>query len=67
MISPTPLLFIVAEKDSFVPLAAAKAVYEKANEPKAMKTFPVLHFEMYKDPWISKAAGEAIRWYKQYL
>jgi fermentation-respiration switch protein FrsA (DUF1100 family) len=67
MISPTPLLFIAAEKDSFAPLATAKAIFEKAKEPKAFKTFPVLHFEMYKEPWISKAAGEAISWYKQYL
>ena len=67
MISPTPLLFIVAEKDSFASLAAAKVIYEKAKEPKAMKTFPVLHFEMYSEPWTSKAAGEAISWYKQYL
>jgi len=42
-------------------------IYEKAEEPKAMKTFPVLHFELYREPWISKAAGEAISWYKQYL
>lgn len=67
MISPTPLLFIVAEKESFCPLDAVKAIYEKARNPKAMKTFPVFHFEMYKEPWISKAADEAIRWYKQYL
>jgi len=67
MISPTPLLFIPAEKDSFFPIDLVKIVYEKAKEPKAMKTFPVLHFEMYREPWVSKAAGEAISWYKQYL
>jgi len=67
MISPTPLLFIVAEKDCFFPLDLVKAIYERAREPKAMKTFPVLHFEMYREPWISKAAGEAISWYKQHL
>ena len=67
MISPTPLLFVVAEKDSLCPLDVVKTIYEKAREPKAMKTFPILHFEMYKEPWISKAAGEAISWYKQYL
>jgi len=60
----SPLLFIVAEKDSFAPLEEAKAIYEKAKEPKAMKTFPILHFEIYREPWISKAAGEAISWYK---
>jgi fermentation-respiration switch protein FrsA (DUF1100 family) len=67
MISPTPLLFIVAEKDSFFPIDLIKIVYEKAKKPKAIKTFPVLHFEMYREPWISKAAGEAIIWYKRYL
>ncbi len=67
MISPTPLLLIVAEKDSFASPAIAKVIYEKAKEPKAMKTFPVLHFEMYREPWISKAAAEAINWYEHYL
>ncbi len=67
MMSPTALLFIPAEKDSFFPLDLVKAIYEKAGEPKAISVLPIKHFEMYREPWISKAAGEAISWYRQYL
>ena len=50
------------------PPAAAEAIYEKAEEPKGMKTLPVLYFEMYyRKSLVSKAAGEAISWYEQYL
>jgi len=67
MMSPTALLFIPAEKDSFFPLDLVKAIYEKAGEPKAISGLPIKHFEMYRGPWMSKAAGEAISWYRQYL
>jgi len=67
MMSPTALLFIAAEKDSFFPPDLVKAIYEKAGEPKAISVLPIKHFEMYREPCISKAAGEAISWYRQYL
>jgi len=67
MISPTALLFILAEKDSFCPLDVVKAIYEKAREPKAITVLPIRHFEMYSEPWLSKAASAAINWFKKYL
>jgi len=67
MISPTALLFIPAEKDSLCPLDEIKATYEKAREPKAIIVLPIRHFEMYSEPWLSKAASVAINWFKKYL
>ncbi len=60
MMSPTALLFIAAEKDSFFPLDLVKAIYEKAREPKAIAVLPIKHFEAYSEPWLSKAANMAI-------
>jgi len=67
MMSPTTLLIIVAEKDSFFPLDLVKAVYEKAGEPKAIAVLPIRHFEAYHEPWLSKAANMAIDWFRQHL
>jgi len=67
MISPTALLFIVAEKDCFFPPDSVKAIYGRAMEPKAMSVLPVKHFEMYTEPWLTKSATMAIDWFKRYL
>jgi dienelactone hydrolase len=67
MMSPTALLLIAAEKDSFFPPDLVKAIYERAGEPKAMSVLPVKHFELYSEPWLSKAAGLAISWYEKHL
>jgi len=67
MISPTALLFIVAEKESFFPPDLVKAIYDRAMEPKAMSVLPVKHFEMYTEPWLTKSATMAIDWFKKYL
>jgi hypothetical protein len=67
MMSPTPLLFITAEKDSFFPLESVKMIYDKVSEPKAITVLPIRHFEAYSEPWLSKAANAAISWYRRYL
>ncbi|MCH7780373.1 MAG: acetylxylan esterase, partial [Acidobacteria bacterium] len=36
LISPTPLLMVVAEEDSLIPADLAKAAFERAGEPKAL-------------------------------
>lgn len=67
MMSPTALLLIPAEKDSFFPLDLVKAIYERAREPKAMSVLPIRHFEVYSEPWLSKVASLAISWYEKHL
>lgn len=67
MMAPTALLLIAAEKDSFIPIEVIKAVYEKAREPKALSLLPITHFEIYSEPWLSKAAAAAVEWFKRYL
>ncbi len=68
LISPTPLLLIAAENDSLIPLAAVKAAYERAGEPKALVTLPCGHFDLYyNEPWHSRAAGAAVEWFRRHL
>jgi len=67
MMSPMALLLIPVEKDSFFPLDLVKALYEKAREPKAISALPIKHFEAYSEPWLSRAANEAINWFRQHL
>lgn len=65
-ISPTPLLMLVAEKDSVTPTDLAIAAYNKALEPKKLVMLPDAHF----DPYVKHAAQakrEALGWFNQHL
>ena len=63
----TALLLIPAENDGLIPLQEVKATYERAREPKGITILPITHYQIYHEPWLSKAAGEAISWYNKYL
>ena len=67
LLSPTALLLIAAEKDAIIPLHVVKEVYGRALKPKVLSVFPVRHFDIYNEPWRSKATGLAIDWFREYL
>ena len=67
LLSPTPIMFIPAENDGLVSPDALNLVYEKISEPKAIVPLPITHFEIYHEPWLSKAADLAIDWYGKHL
>ncbi len=67
LMTPTALLLIPGEKDNLVPISVVEATYERACEPKAISILPITHFEIYRDPWLSKAADLAIDWFKKNL
>lgn len=67
MIAPRALLVIAAEKDNLIPLETVKVSFEKSSEPKGLITYPILHFDIYTDPWQTKAANAAIDWFKRHL
>ena len=67
LMAPTALLLIPAEKDTLLPIDAVKAAYQKAQEPKAIIVLSFKHFDIYREPWLSKAADAAIDWFKKYL
>lgn len=67
LMAPGALLIIAAEHDSLIPLDTIKAAYRRAADPKEMIVHPIRHFDVYKDPWLTTAANEAIAWFKKYL
>jgi len=65
-ISPTPLLMLVAERDSVTPTDLAIAAYNRALEPKRLVMLPDAHF----DPYVKHAETskrEALEWFRRYL
>jgi fermentation-respiration switch protein FrsA (DUF1100 family) len=67
LMTPTALLLIPAENDELIPLYTVKATYKKAREPKAITVLPISHFEIYREPWLSKVTGVTANWFNKYL
>jgi fermentation-respiration switch protein FrsA (DUF1100 family) len=68
LVAPTPLLMISAEHDTLAVPHLVTSAYERALDPKKMLSLPCRHFDVYNtEPWLSKAAGAAIEWLKEYL
>lgn len=66
-VSPTPLLMVVAERDTVTPTDLALLAYNQALEPKALTLLPGSgHFDPYiKDFEI--ASTQALDWYRKHL
>lgn len=67
MLSPTALLIIAAEADSLIPAQALTHAFDRAVDPKRMVSYPIGHYEIYRDPWLSKAADDAMAWFREHL
>jgi len=68
LISPTPLMMVLAEQDSLIPAELGRAAFERAGEPKELKTFAYGHFEIYEtEPWFSKAVSSMVDWFVKHL
>ena len=67
LIAPRALLVIAAEDDNLIPIETVKSAVEIAGEPKRLIFHPIQHFEIYSNPWQSKAASAAIDWFKRHL
>ncbi|WP_338088253.1 alpha/beta hydrolase [Neobacillus citreus] len=66
MISPTPLLILVAADDIVTPTDLTLAAYEEAREPKKLVIIDGHHFT----PYIEKFdiySNEALKWFTQHL
>jgi uncharacterized protein len=66
LISPTPLLLIVAVKDHLAVSDLAIAAYERAFEPKRLVLLPGGHFDAYKEAF-DQSAGPACDWFREHL
>jgi fermentation-respiration switch protein FrsA (DUF1100 family) len=66
LISPTPLLMIVAENDVLTPTDLAIEAYSRAMEPKKLEIIPGGHFDAYTVGF-ELSATPAVNWFKQHL
>lgn len=65
-VSPTPLLMVVATRDTITLTDLELAAYERALQPKRLVTIPGGHF----DPYLSQfdtASAAAVSWFKEHL
>lgn len=67
MMAPTALLVLPAENDNLLPFDSVKAAFDQADEPKEIMPMPIGHYDVYEDPWRSKAIEKSVMWYKRYL
>jgi uncharacterized protein len=66
LISPTPLMLIVAVQDHLAVSDLAIAAYERALEPKRLVLLPGGHFEAYVEAF-EQSSGPAIDWFRKHL
>ncbi len=66
LISPTPLMLIVAVKDHLTVSDLAIGAYEQAHEPKRLVLLPGGHFDAYVDGF-EQSSGPACDWFRTML
>lgn len=68
LITPTPLLMVVAENDMALPVSISRAAFEQANEPRQWLSLPCDHFGVYdQEPWLTQSANAGIEHFLKYL
>ncbi|WP_203363745.1 alpha/beta hydrolase [Bacillus sp. REN10] len=68
IISPTPLMMIVATEDGITPPDAAIEVFHsKAKEPKKLVKLPKGHFDVYNGETFEAAQQAATSWFVEHL
>jgi len=67
LISPTPLLMVVAQDDRLTPTDLAVEAFMRAREPKKLVLFQTGHFDAYRLPGLNTTAGAAVDWFRQWL
>jgi hypothetical protein len=66
LISPTPLMLIVAVKDHLTVSDLAIGAYEQAHEPKRLVLLPGGHFDAYVAGF-EQSSGPACDWFRTHL
>ena len=67
LISPTPVLMVVAPNDRLVAGEVAAAAYEHAAHPKQLVTVPGGHFDAYTGPGFEISSSAARDWFVEHL
>jgi fermentation-respiration switch protein FrsA (DUF1100 family) len=65
-IAPTPLLMIIAERDTQTPVAWQREAFELAAEPKKLVTLDGRHYDPYTT-LLPEATAAALDWFSEHL
>jgi fermentation-respiration switch protein FrsA (DUF1100 family) len=65
-ISPTPLMMILADRDTITPTEEALRAFARVNGPKELVMLPGGHYDLYGDQ-LAPAAQAAAMWFAQHL
>ena len=67
LMSDVAYLLIGGEREHILPLDVLQAVFDRVPGPKKMVMLPVGHFEVYNEPWLSKATNAVCAWFDEHL
>jgi uncharacterized protein len=67
LISPTPLMMVVAAEDHLTPADLATAGFEQAHHPKELLVLPGGHFDAYVGEAFEVSSSAQTRWFLDHL
>ncbi len=67
LISPTPLLMVIASDDIVTPTEQEKKAFQRAREPKKLVVVPGRHFEAYNGPKHMQFFAPQLEWFQEHL
>lgn len=66
-IAPRALMLIGCDHDDLCLIDGYKEMIDRAGEPKRWLTYPIGHYDIYKEEWVGDASAQAISWFKLHL
>lgn len=67
LISPAPLLMVIASDDVITPTAGQRKAFERAGEPKSLVVVPGRHFDAYEGPKHVQFFTPQLEWFQLHL
>jgi uncharacterized protein len=62
-IAPRPLLIIGSPTDGVIPFSECQSLFDKAGEPKQLRTLPIGHYDICEPPGSDQAAQLAVEFF----
>jgi pimeloyl-ACP methyl ester carboxylesterase len=66
-VSPAAAMFVCCANDAVVPADESRRLHDLAGEPKRLVVLDCGHYDVYRDPELSRVIAESIDWYGQHL
>lgn len=67
LIDTTPLLMLLADRDTLTPVDLALRAFESVSAPKKLVRFDVTHHDVYEEPTRTLSVEAAVEWFEEHL